>query len=190
MGDWILTRPSRLTMTSLDVHLILERLGSRLGVTPIVADEHGSAGVRLSDGSSLGLQIDSLADELCLYADLGALPDTPGLAEELLQMQLFGRHTGGGSIAIGPNLQGEPHLVLWRSLPLVGLDEHTLLSVLTRLGDAAHAWRRSLEASALDAPAPRATDSPAAWLDTPPAGAAQTALAPRTHPTPPPRGFA
>ena len=124
---------------------LLSQLGTLMGATPIVADEHGSAGVTLSDGSSIGIQIDTPADELWLYADLGAAPDAPELADELLRMQLFGRHTGGGSIAIGPGLAGEPRLVLWRSLPLAGLDARALSAMLTRLGDAAAAWREALD---------------------------------------------
>ncbi|MBM3406579.1 MAG: type III secretion system chaperone [Betaproteobacteria bacterium] len=95
-----------------DAHLLLERLSAAMGGVPIEVDDHGSAGVLLSDGSTIGLQIDSQVNELWLYADLGALPDQPELPEELLQMQLFGRHTGGGAIAIGPGLDGSEHLVL------------------------------------------------------------------------------
>ena len=124
---------------------LLTQLGMLLGNAPIVADDHGSAGVALSDGSSIGIQIDVPADELWLYADLGAVPDVPDVAEELLRMQLFGRHTGGGAIAIGPGLAGEPRLVLWRSLPIAGFDARMLSAMITRLGDAAAAWRESLD---------------------------------------------
>lgn len=151
-----------------DAHLLLERLGSALSGVPITADEHGSAGVLLSDGSTIGLQIDSHANDLWLYADLGALPDQPGITEELLQMQLFGRHTGGGAIAIGPGQDGSEHLVLWRALPITGLDEHSLLDILTRLAVAAATWRQALEDMVSRNSAPRDSDSPAHWLDAAP----------------------
>lgn len=124
---------------------LLSRLGTLLGAAPIVADAQGSAGVALSDGSRIGIQIDAPVDEIWLYADLGATPDAPDLADQLLRMQLFGRHTGGGAIAIGPGSDGEPRLVLWRSVPLEGLDERVLAAMMIRLGDAAAAWREALD---------------------------------------------
>lgn len=172
-----------------DAHLLLERLSAAMGSAPIAVDEHGSAGVLLSDGSTIGLQIDSQVNELWLYADLGALPDQPGLPEELLQMQLFGRHTGGGAIAIGPGLDGSEHLVLWRALPVAGLDEHSLLDILTRLAVAAAAWRQALEDMVSQDPDARAPGSPAHWLDTPPQREAAPAVDETTL-KPPPGAFA
>jgi hypothetical protein len=174
----------------LEAHLLLDRLGTSLSGSPIIADEHGSAGVKLSDGSTLGLQIDSQANELWLYADLGAMPDTPNLPEEILQSQLFGRHTGGGSIAIGPGLDGEPRLLLWRSLPIAGLGEQTLVAVLQRLGDAAAAWRKALDAESETGRQISDADSPEHWLDSPPSGAPTPLAAPNAEHSPPPRGFA
>lgn len=160
-----------------------------MGGAPIAVDEHGSAGVLLSDGSTIGLQIDSQVNELWLYADLGALPDQPDLPEELLQMQLFGRHTGGGAIAIGPGLDGSEHLVLWRALPVAGLDERSLLDILTRLAVAASAWRQALEDMVHRDADPHASGSPAHWLDTPQQHEAAPAVDEAT-PKPPPGAFA
>lgn len=77
-----------------------------------------SALAELADGSEIYLEYDSEKDELYLYCQVACLPPErlADHAAQLLEANLFGRHTGGTAVlAYDPD---ESMLVLWDKLSL------------------------------------------------------------------------
>ncbi|TFZ01506.1 type III secretion system chaperone [Ramlibacter rhizophilus] len=135
----------------------LRALGQKAGL-PLALDAQGVCAVGHASGLACAVEVG--AGEVFFRVPL--MDWEPGhsasLAEFCLGEHFLGLATSGASFAID---RDEAELVLWRSMPLVVLDEASFAAALMDLLEAASHWREQLQGVLHRSLAPSGATSPA-----------------------------
>ena len=136
---------------------LIAELAQRTGLSQLTLSPDGTACLVVEDSLSINLEHDSATRRLHLYTVLGPLPTTDREAcyGRLLEANLFGLQTGGGSIGLHrPGSQ----IVLSRTLDLDILDYTAFEAALEQMVQSAGPLKGLLDAGAqaqASAPDPR-----------------------------------
>lgn len=128
---------------------LLSAVGAKLGIPGLALDDAGACSLVFDGRTTINLQADSLAGNLILFAELGALraADT-NIYASLLEANLFWKGTGGGTLAVEPQSRA---VLLQYQDSLVGMDQVRFEQILERFISAAEQWTSRLAEMVKDA---------------------------------------
>jgi hypothetical protein len=127
-----------------NVDRLLSEFGAIIGITELALDENGFACLFFDD-IGINIELDERNEYLYCYANVGDLPEDPGLTlcETLLEANLLFRLTGGGTLGIDK----ENKLVaLVDTIPLSGLDLQTFEKRLGHFVKMTENWQNKINA--------------------------------------------
>lgn len=130
----------------MDTNELLRPLAEALGLTELTLDDQGTCALVLDDRLPVTLALDDASATLHLYCVLGPGPEDllhqAACYAAMLDANLFGRGTGGATLAMDPDA-GD--MVLCRSLPLTQTTPESLLDAAELLIQAADSWHTRVQ---------------------------------------------
>ena len=125
----------------MDTDTLLQPLAERLGLEALDFDDRGTCSLVFDERFTITLELDDEEQMLYLYSTLGKAPedliDQLTCFAALLQANLFGRGTGGASLAFEPESQA---LMISRNCSLMQLSAEALQADVERFVQATDAW--------------------------------------------------
>jgi hypothetical protein len=148
----------------MELPALLDEFGRTAGLGRVALNDEGVCRLVLDEDLTVDVEVapeaSRAAGSFFLHAVAGRLPagdGDPGLLKELLAANLFGRDTGGATLALDPDL-GE--VVLLRELGAEATDYGTFAAALERFVNALDRWRGRLAKGAAPAAGPTTSRSP------------------------------
>ncbi len=131
----------------MDIDTLLQPLTERLGLEALDFDDRGTCSLVFDERFTITLELDDEEQMLHLYSTLGKAPedliDQLTCFAALLQANLFGRGTGGASLAFEPESQA---LMISRNCSLKPLSAKALQADFERFVQATDAWHERVAA--------------------------------------------